>query len=372
MLPLGGLARNSDADIDAQFPEEGIKVAASMQAHAFVLSTTATTGTFADAMHVLTAYVTEPGFRGVDTSLPTLWSASLRTARGLPAVVAQESLLDAVAPGNPVTLKAAESAPLKGADVIRVLKPILTGSPLELTIVGDADEKSVTEVAAATIGALPLRRAIPAARPDAWFLRFPEHPPALVTATHEGPPEKALVEMVRPLWVADLSRRQEEHALLLAARVMSDALLRQIRGEMGKAYSPAAATAMPDHADQGYLVAETEVAAADIDVVRAQMSAVAAKIAKGDFTDQDVENARKPYLAALAKRFATDDFWAGVLSGSSVDDSAVREMPGYQSALAAITPAEVRKAAAAWLSAPPIVVVVTGRAPTPAKQGPQP
>lgn len=372
MLPLGGMARNSQADIDAQFPDEGIKVAASMKSHAFVLSTSTTTETYADALQVLTAYVTEPGFRSVDTTLPTLWSAGLRTARGLPSVVAQESMFDAVSPGNPVTIKAAEAEPMSGADVVRVLKPILTGSPLELTIVGDTDEKRVIAAAAATIGAIPPRRAGPPARSDAWFLRFPEHPPTLVTATHEGPPEKAVVAMVWPLWVADPSRRQEERALLLAARVMSDALLREIRGDMGKAYSPAAATSMPDHADQGYLLAETEVAAADVDAVRAQMAAVAARIAKGDFTDQDLENARKPYLAALAKRFATDDFWADVLSGSSVDDTAVKEMPGYQAAIAAITPAEVRKAAAEWLTRPPIVVVVTGRAPALAKEDPKP
>jgi zinc protease len=264
------------------------------------------------------------------------------------------------------------AAPPSVADVVRVLKPIVTQAPVELTVVGDVDETVAVQAAAATVGAIAPRRTAPPARDDAWFLRFPAHPPALVTGAHEGPPEKAVVEMVWPLWVAEPARRQEEYAILLASRVMSDALLRQIRGELGKAYSPTALTAMPDHADQGYLVAEAEVAAADADQARAAMSAVAAKVARGEFTDQDVENVRKPLLAAVAKQLATNDFWAGVLAGSSIDDAAVKEMPTFQGALAAITPAQVRKAAADWLAAPPIVVVVTGRAPEPAKQGPKP
>jgi predicted Zn-dependent peptidase len=49
----------------------------------------------------------------------------------------------------------------------------------------------------------------------------------------------------------------------------------------------------------------------------------------------------------------------------------VKEMPTYQDALAAITAAQVRKAAADWLTPAPIVVVVTGRAAAPASGGPR-
>lgn len=371
VLPLGGLAHNSYADIGAQFRDEGIKVAATLEPHAFLLSEKATSTTLGDSLEVMTAYVSDPGFRDLETILPTAWGAGVRTARGYPTIMAQEDLYDAVAPGNPVSLASAGATPPTAADIVRVTKPLVTQAPLELTVVGDVDEKVAVQAAAATIGAIAPRRPAPADRGDAWFLRFPAHPPALVTGTHDGPPEKAVVAMVWPLWVAEPARRQEEYAMLLASRVMSDALLRQIRGELGKAYSPTAVTAMPDHADQGYLIAETEVAAEDVDQVRAAMSAVAARLAKGDFADQDLENVRKPFLAAIAKQFASNDFWAGALAGSSIDNTAVTEIPALQSALAAITPAQVRKAAGDWMAQAPIVVVVTGRAPEPAKQGPK-
>lgn len=372
VLPLGGLAHNSYADIGAQFRDEGIRVAASLQPHDFVLSEKATPATLGDGLEVMTAYVSDPGFRDLDTILSSAWGAGLRTARGYPAIVAQEALFDAVAPDNPLSITAAVAKPPTAADVVRVLKPLLTQSPLELTVVGDVDENVAVEAAAATIGALAPRRPAPADRADAWFLRFPAHLPALVTATHDGPAEKALVAMVWPLWVAEPARRPEEYAAMLAERVLSDALMRQIRGELGKAYSPAAATVMPDHADQGYLIAETEVAAEDVDQARAAMAAVAVKVAKGDFTDQDLENVRKPFLAGVAKQYASNDFLARAISGSSADDSGVKELPIFQGAIAAVTPAQVRKAAADWMTQPPIVVVATGRAPQPARQGPKP
>jgi zinc protease len=239
----------------------------------------------------------------------------------------------------------------------------MTGSPLEVTIVGDIDEADAVIEAGATFGALPPRRAAPVSRPDAWFLRFPEHPPALIHAFHEGPPEKAAVAAVWPLYIAEPARRREEYALSLAARVYQEALLRRIRGDLGKAYSPSASTEMPDHGDQGYMVAQAEVGAADVEQTRTEMIAIAGKIARGEFTDQDVETVRKPLLAAMAQRLDSNEMLAGAIHTDIGDEHPMQDLRDMPAAYASITPAEVRKAAADWMSRPPIVVVVTGKAP---------
>jgi zinc protease len=363
LVARGGLEKDSFSDLNSIFSETGLAVAFSIDDNDFALTANTRSASLGDALHLMTAYVTEPGFRDLDPMLPTVWRAMLRTIRGFPSIVLTAALNDAIAPGNPVGLAALDAAPTPtSAGIARVLKPALTGAPLELNLVGDVPESDATVAAAATIGALPPRRAGAAARSDAWFLRFPEHLPPMVTAVHDGPPEKAAVAMVWPLFTAEPSRQREEYALILACQVFHDALMRQIRGELSKAYSPTAMTVMQDHGDQGYLIAEAEVPRADVDLVRAQIAAVAAKVAGGAFTDQDLESARKPLLAGMSQHFASNEFWAQVLARSSVDDSDIKAADHFVSTLASITPAEVHKAATDWLARPSTTLLVVGRA----------
>jgi zinc protease len=372
LMERGGMERNSYADVSSLFAEYGVQVQVQVLDEAFMMTATSSRFGVPINLQVMAAYATEPGFKDLDGVLPTIWKSTLRMIRGYPSMMVSPVMIDGVAPDNPSGLAAAGAAEnLTSADLARALKPDLTGSPLELTVVGDIDERDAVAAVASTFGALPPRKpALP--RADAWFLRFPEHPPALIVATHTGPPEKAAVALVWPLYVAEPARRREEYALLLVSQVYQDALLRRIRGELSKTYSPSAGTTMPDHADQGYLLATAEVSAGDADQTRAEMTAIAGKIARGDFTDQDIENVRKPYLASLAKTLASNDAWADSLHSDSGDETELADMRRMVADIGSITPAEVRKAAADWLTPAPITVVVTGKpaaapASTPAK-----
>lgn len=356
----GGLGRVSQQELGALFPEFGLHVDMDVHESGFSLSSTASPSGLSNDLQILAAYVTDPGFHDLDGLLATIWQSGLRYARTYPSIMANQAMVDAIAPGNPVSLTAAQSKPSPNAeDVARVLRPALRDAPLEITIVGDVDERAAVDAAASTFGALPARKVIPRERGDTWFLRFPDHPPSLIEGYHDGPAEKAAVALAWPLYVAEPSRRREEYALSLLALVYQDALLRRIRGDLGETYSPTVSTRMPDHADQGVLVALVETFASKLPDVRDEMEAVSAKMARGDFTDDDVETVRKPYLQRLAKRMQTNDAWANVLQSSSTDPVALNDIQHQSDIIASITAAEIRKVSARWLTPTPITVLVT-------------
>jgi zinc protease len=366
----GGLSRNSYSDIQALFAEWGLHVKMAVLSDGFLLGAEASPRGLTPALQILAGYVTEPAFQGLDVILPASIQSTIREARGRPLSMVRETLEQGVEPDPPAGLRALRAAAgVKGVDVARVLKPALTQAPLELSVVGDVDEAEVIDAVGRTLGALPARKAGLRDRADTPFLRFPEPPPLALAGVHEAPAEKAAVALVWPLYVADPARRREEYALQLLARVYRQALLRRVRAELGKTYAPSASTSMPDHSDQGYLVAQAEIASVDVDLVKAEMTAIAARLAAGGFTDDDVETVRKPYLAELDARFQTNEWWATVLENTSRDDVSLTDAETMRETIAGVTAEEVRKAAANWLSRPPISVTVTA---DPAAAGPKP
>ena len=369
LIERGGLGRNSFADLTRIFGESDLHVSVSVAAEDFALSTVTSTTGLLSALKVDAAYVTDPGFNGLDPFLATAWSTGFKLAHRTPALLLGTALIDGVEPGAPGGLDAAEKTPAPtGADLRRILGGPLANDPLEVTIVGDAEEADAIDAVASTFGALPPRKTVPRVRPDAWFLRFPPTAPAAITRYHDGPAEKAAVALVWPLYVAEPSRRREEYTLTLVALAYKEALLRRIRGDLGMAYAPEASATMEDHGDQGHLIAQVECSAADLDKVRTEMMAIAAEFARGEIGDADVETVRSPYLRSLAQLARANSVWAAALARSGENPAGLDYVLHMQADFAAISPAEVRKAAQTWLSRPSITVIVRPRpgAPTPA------
>jgi zinc protease len=236
-----------------------------------------------------------------------------------------------------------------------LLKPVLTQAPVEVTIVGDIREKDAVRIAAETFGALPARSPLAApAGPDP-FRRFPDTLPSETTGYHQGPPDKAAALVVWPLYTATPERRPEEFALRLLSEVFETRLLQKVRGEMGMVYSPSVANPMPDYADQGYMAAQLETSPKDLGAVVAAARAIAAELAAGRISQEEVDRAREPLIAARRQVQQENAAWAGVISASARAPEAMRELLGYEADMKALTLDDVKKAAAVWLNREPIV-----------------
>src|SRR5262249_22285199 len=152
-----GLGKHNYADI-TRIVGAGWDMQLRMLTDRFVLRAAATPEFTPRELKVLAAFVTDPAFQPLEPLLQTAWGAGLRLARQMPAAMLSDELFEAVAPGNPADLHAmsAGSAP-HASDLERALRPALTGSPLEVSIVGDIDEVQAIDAVADSFGALPAR-----------------------------------------------------------------------------------------------------------------------------------------------------------------------------------------------------------------------
>ncbi len=355
----GGLGRHDVEEIKAIFAQSSWQADLSLQDSAFVLAGDTLKSGLRSQLQLMAAYMTDPGFRSnIDARLPTGVATAYRMWRTNPSLVINEALLEAADPRSPDRLPPeAQMARLRMADVERILKPAVTRSPLEVTVVGDVDEKTAIAELAATFGALPPRPPAPPPVDRAWWLRFPDRPFPEIHVTHEGARDTAMVGVVWPLYVATPKRRREEIALGLLAKILTDDMRRRIRQDLGASYSPEAETQTPDFGDQGRLVAEVETTPALAERVVAEIRKSAERMARGEITAEALETVRKPRLAALAQWSRTNGWWLAALDGSARNSDPLDETRDTERLTAAVTLDDVRKAAADWLSKPPIVVV---------------
>jgi zinc protease len=133
---------------------------------------------------------------------------------------------------------------------------------------------------------------------------------------------------------------------------------------MGKTYSPTVASAMPDGADQGFLAAMMEATPADIDSLVAAARSIAADLAAGRISQEEVNEARDPMVAARIQAQGRNEAWAGILAASVRHPEAFDELLAFKGQMQALTLDDVRRAASKWLGRAPFVSTALPARPT--------
>ncbi|HYI39068.1 MAG TPA: insulinase family protein [Allosphingosinicella sp.] len=357
LFPNGGLGKMDYEQIGSALTNSTWAFTLEPRPTAFVLSSSTLNDNVAAQMRLLAAYMTDPGFRPlIDEKLPTALDLSYRMWDTDPSFVATLALERTLFPGRESLPPRERMAAYRAADFERMLKPALTRSPVEVTIVGDLTEETAKRAVAATFGALPPRPALaPAPEGKGPFRYFPERLPPPVTDTHRGPADKAAAILAWPLYVASPERRKEEYAIHLLRSIFETRLLRQVRVVMGKVYSPGVALATPDDADQGILTVVLEAAPDDIRPLVEAAKSVAGDLAGSRISQEELDAARTPMLASADQALGENGAWASMIALAGADRSALRELTGLRSDLEAITLDDVRRAATTWLTPEPML-----------------
>lgn len=358
----GGLGRHSYAELKALIGDEPLEnIALVVNDRSFTLESSSFPDWLPEQLEMISAYLTDPGFRDeLDVKLPSVVANVYSDQEASPIAAISQGLREALAPGGVRSMPPREQmAGLRSRDFEALLKPVVTAAPLEVTLVGDLDEKTAVDLVGKTLGALPARAAAPARPPYLGYQAYPRPSKSPIRITHSGTTDQAAVALVWPLFVAGPERRREEYALDLLSAVLDDELRHAVRERLGKAYSPSAALSAPDRGDEASLTAWVEAAQADLPAVEAEMRAVAARLAAGQITPQMLEAARKPLLALVAADLMDNSGWASQLQSSSRDPSAPQVLVEAPAILATLDLDEVKRAAATWLAPSPLVVVAT-------------
>jgi zinc protease len=359
-LSVGGLGKMSGQEVSDFCRTHGCSLILTASSTAYGLLGASKPGDLQLELQFMTAFLTDPGFRPeLNSRVPALADTYFRTLTLDPVRTADQARLEAAMPDAAPPSREAMSH-YTAADFDRILRPVLTREPIELTLIGDLTEAEATRAVAATLGALPPRTG-GASHGAAEHLSYEKVKATHVQAYHVGAKDRAALVLTWPLFTPTADRIREQHILTLVAGIFQNAAFDEVREKLGKTYTPSVALTFPD-GDQGSLNLVVQSSPGDINLVQDAAAKIAARLAAGEITDKDLDRVRIPIVSKAADRRANEVWWLAAMDGSARDSRSLMNLLTYDHDIGAVTLDEVKAAARKWLSPPPIVALAMPQA----------
>ena len=305
----GGLGKHSQDDLRRILAGKNVGVSFGSPSDAFTLSGSTTKDDLALELQLLTARLTDPGYRpeSLRQLRKGIEEAYLSFAHTFDGPLNLD-IANLLASGDPrYGLPGKEEMMAHTLDEARAwLTPELSTGSIDLGIVGDLDIDATIDAAAKTLGALPARGT--ATLPDDLKkVSFPAQPFAkdyrIETAIPRG--------LVRVYWpTTDGLEATRSRRLSLLASIVSDRLRVKIREELGAAYSPDAFSFASDtFPGYGYITAHVEIDPATAAKVRDLIITIGDDLAKNGVTEDELTRAREPMLTNLKQSLRDNAYW---------------------------------------------------------------
>jgi zinc protease len=327
-----------------------ITVGTKVQDDAFVASGATTPQDLALQMKVSAAYLLDPGFRP---------EAAGQWANAVPVIEKQvEAQPEAVAGVRlPILLasgdqrfgmpKAAVLSKRTFDEAKAALAPVIASGPIEITLVGDVDEKAAIAAVASTFGALPARKLDDTIDPAAAKASFRADRSPIVL-THDGPEDKAMVEAVWP--TTDDSDYREVVGVELLKDVLDLMLTDSVREKLGDSYGVSLSSNMSDtFKGFGYLSAAAVVAPDKADEVQKAIADAAAELRAKPVSDDLLARARNPELEKADRMMRDNGYWIAALAQAQSEPERLDRIREKKTLLQSVTAAEIQKLAQKYL-----------------------
>ncbi|MEY4836934.1 MAG: hypothetical protein RLZZ475_793 [Pseudomonadota bacterium] len=351
-LALGGLGKHSQDELSSVLAGRSVGLGLASGGDVFSTSGNTTKRDLALQLQVLTALLTDPGYRregeerfrkGIDNYFATL-DATPRNALGtaLGGILSDNDPRFTLQPKE--AFLALDYAGLKAAIGDR-----LASGAIELALVGDFDEAEAIAAVAATLGALPPREPEFNPREEARTRSFTATRGPRVL-THKGEADQALLQWTWP--TTDDSDLAETLRLGLLARVTRIALTEKLREELGQAYSPSAgASNSRVYRDYGTFSLSVSVDLTQVDATRAAVDEVIAALRDTGPSADVIERARRPLLEEYDNALKDLGGWISLAARAQSDPERLDRWFAAPDLIRAITPAELQATATRWLAA---------------------
>ncbi len=242
-----------------------------------------------------------------------------------------------------------EIASAELADIRDRVKASIAEGPITITIVGDITVADAITAVGSTFGALPMRSAAVEPTAAALTRTFPAPTPTPVEIKHTGLASQAMGFVAWPT-VDSIENRKESRVVSLLANVLQLRVTDELREKQGVAYSPAAdsisSTTFPDY---GYAFVRAETPPEALAGFFTSVDAVATSLRDEEITDDELNRARLSTVEAIRRAQNTNGYWLGSLSEVQSKPAEVEAIRTAISDLEAIKPADIQRAAAAYL-----------------------
>lgn len=219
---------------------------------------------------------------------------------------------------------------------------------IEIAIVGDVEEDAAVDAVAKTFGALPERRAEAVPFNEARKVVFPESRER-IQLKHAGLAKQA---MATAYWKADDGydhKTSAEQDMLRA--IMRLKLTDKLREELGATYSPRAGNVSSEiYPGYGYIFASSEIEPKDIDTVLNAIDEIAASMASGGITEDELTRARKPILEGMEEAEEDNGSWIGLIDEAQSLPGDLDRWRNDEAVYGALTVSDLTAAAARYLT----------------------
>lgn len=346
---LGGLAAHSTDELQSMLAGRTVGASATTGGDAFVLGGRTNAEDLDLQLQLLTAALAAPGFREeAEAQFRQYWSIVYETLDAAPSGVRARDVPKILRSGDPrFGIPPLEDITARDFDELApVLTRALTEGAIEIAIVGDVTVDAAAAAVAATFGALPQRLAAPEAFAAAREISFPAG--GGVDLEHQGEPDQAAALIYWP--TTDDSDADVVRRLNLLQRILDLKLIERVRERDGATYSPQAfALNSSTHPGFGYLGVSLELQPADLGDYFAITEEIAAALAAGEITEDELERARRPLLEALEERTEDNAFWLGLIAVAQTKPEYLDRHREAAEAYSAVTIAELAQIARAYL-----------------------
>lgn len=352
LYAAGGLGKHSLDELQTILAGRSANFSLEDSADRFVSGTTTTPRDLELQLQLMTAYLTDPGYRpepvtrfrnGLDD-----FYARLTATPGSALNLASGELLSDGDPRfmtpEPAAYRALDFDQLRGA-----ISDRLQNGALELALVGDFDEDEALALVARTLGALPPRerafRTYLAGRQRSFTARRGEQ-----LVYHDGEANQALVQYVWP--TRDFTDPQATVELNLLRAVVALDMNESLREELGQSYSPNVANSQSRIYD-GYGTFSV-AATVDTGAVEAMRAAIAQRIARlrSKPVGEDIlRRARQPIYEAIDNALKTNGGWMAYVARAQSEPDRIERFLAARARYEALTPERLREVAAEYLTA---------------------
>jgi len=318
IFTAGGLEAHSLDELGRILAGRNVGGGFSVNAGSFSMTAATTPADFELQLQLFAAYMTAPGYRPESLAqYRASRSEILRNLGSTPAGVRTRDISRMLRSGDPrygfPTIMESDQVDLD--DVRAFLTPALESAPIEITIVGDFEEQAVIDAIASTIGALPDRADDWPEYPENRVLNFPEATETPIILTHNGGEEQALVNVYWP--TTDDSDIRTSRTIRLLRAIMALKMTERLREGEAFTYSASSSNVESNyHPDYGYLYVGADIRAENIEPVYEIIGLIAADMANGEITDDEVLRARRPLVEQIQNAFESNSAWISWLSQS--------------------------------------------------------